>query len=83
MKQFWVSSYDKFPNVLPLGNTPDKIVIQGAKPINAAKAFLKRWNDNRTAKRTSSNYVNLCLSEVVFENGTMLRTGKTIWYQLN
>lgn len=82
MKQFWVSYYDKFGNVLPIGGNDDKIVIQGKTPIHATTSFLTRWADNRKAKRSSDNDVNLCLNEVVFENGTMLRTGKTIWYKL-
>jgi hypothetical protein len=82
MKQFWVSSYDKFSNVLRIGGNDDKIIIQGKEAIQAAKAFLNRWGDNRQAKRSASNDVNLCLNEVVFEEGRMLRTGKVIWYQL-
>lgn len=82
MKQFWVSSYDKFSNVLRIGGSDDRIIIQGQTPINAANSFLNRWNDKRAAKRSASDNVHLCLNEVVFENGTMLRTGKTIWYQL-
>jgi len=83
MKQFWVSSYDRFENVMRIGGNDDRVIIQGNEPIKAATSFLKRWADSRKPKRSSSNDVHLCLNEIVFENGQMLRTGKTIWYQLN
>ncbi len=82
MKQFWISYYDKKANVVKIGGEDDKIIIQGSTPIHAAKSFLKRWNDNRTAKRSNQNDVNLCLSSITFENGKMYLTGQKIWYQL-
>ena len=83
MKQFWISAYDKFPNVVKIGGGCDdiKIIIKSIKAIVAAKDFLKQNNDIRMPKRSSDNNVHLCISEVIFENGTMYLAGKTIWYQ--
>ena len=44
MKQFWISAYDKFPNVVKIGGGCDdiKIIIKSIKAIVAAKDFLKQ-----------------------------------------
>lgn len=56
--------------------------FQATSPINAAKAYLKSIGNEKTPKKSGSNYVQISAREFIVRDGQKYFKGNQNWYEI-